>query len=291
VADDAKSDRGRRSGRRDTRGPDTGSDADPHGFDPRPAARDYLSKVLDGLGLRARVAAHYDGRRLQVDVAGPGVERLIGARNAGARTELLESFQTLVGRAAFGDRAGTKVVTVDVDGFRNGRVAQLEAAGRRLAAFVKATGRTVHLPATNSFDRYAFHNTTGKVGGVWSESEGNGVFRMLAIKPRKSNDRPDGDRPERAPRPERPAEKAAPEAAPVVAEEVVAEVVEAAPAPAPAKPRAAAKSRSAAKPRSEAKAPAPASPPAAEPAVEADAPAEGGERRRRRRTSRTTKLE
>ena len=195
--------RGEKKGReRGDRRPRREDVPDPEGFDPVGSGVPYVKAVLTQLGLpRAQVAGSYDGRRLEINIKGGGAIALIGAANAGASGQVLDSLQLLTSKVAFGDLSRARQIAIDVDGFRAGRVDALRDAGKRIARFVADNGVHVRLPAMSNFDRYAFHKSAGRARGVEVGSEGMGAFRMLGISPRGKK-RDDAPAREEAPAPE-----------------------------------------------------------------------------------------
>jgi spoIIIJ-associated protein len=99
---------------------------------------------------------------------------------------MLDALQLLTSKAVFGDHSRDFVVRIDADRFRAGRTHTLAAAGKRLADFVRAKGMHVSLPVMNAFDRYAVHQAVGKTRGLYSESQGEGIFRALTVGPRQA---------------------------------------------------------------------------------------------------------
>ena len=205
----AKSDDDKGRERRDRR-PRREDVPDPEGFDPVGSGVPYVKAVLKQLGLpRARVTGTYDGRRLEINIKGGGAVALVGSANAGASGRVLDSLQLLTSKVAFGDLSRARKISIDVDGFRAGRVDALRDAGKRIARFVADKGVHVRLPAMNNFDRYAFHKSAGRARGVEVGSEGMGAFRMLGISPRNKR-RDDAPAANDAPRAEATTDEAAP---------------------------------------------------------------------------------
>jgi len=167
--------------------------------------KEWLLTVLKGMGYaRPRIVVEELKDVIEANVSGAGITELIGQTNAAASTKLLEALQLMATKAVFPHGTKVKNVIIDVAGFRKGRIEALAAAAERAAAYVRASGKPLRFTAMNAFDRRAFHTTLRKESGLWSESEGYGVFRQLRVKvakPAKS---------ERKPRREEPKPEAAP---------------------------------------------------------------------------------
>ena len=175
-----------------------------------------------------RVSVREGDRRLEINIAGRGVEELLARRNASASTEIIESLQFLLQKALFGaDHRNGPTVVIDVLNFRQQRMEELRAAAERVAAFVRSTGKVVRLGAMNSIDRRAFHQVVSEDRELRTESIGYGPLRRLEI----SKNAPRREREDRRPREDRedaPSSEAAVEVAEVEAAAVESAAVEAA---------------------------------------------------------------
>ena len=144
----------------------------------------YLKSVFKAMGVRLpRLEAEEDNDRVYVNLNGFGNESIIGSMNAAARTDIIEALQTLAGKAVY-PSGPSKMIVLDIGGFRKAREQSLAAAAARVAEYVRKSGKSLRFAVMNSFDRRAFHMNLRSEKDVWSESEGHGVFRRLRVKPK-----------------------------------------------------------------------------------------------------------
>jgi predicted RNA-binding protein Jag len=144
------------------------------------AAAAWLSGVLTSLGYGSAIVSVVENdTRIELQITGHDALEVSGARNAAARTDVVDSLQYLASKAVFGSDKTAKAVIIDVEGFRASREKAVATAADRVAA-AAASGRTVRFAATNSIDRRAFHQALEKHRGtVRTESEGEGATRRL----------------------------------------------------------------------------------------------------------------
>lgn len=99
----------------------------------------------------------------------------------GRHAETIDSLQRIVRLVSQKD--GDKPIHVNINDFRERREEHLKDLARRLAERVLETGRphSLHLPA---HERRIVHAELTSVAGVETESQGEGVHRVLFIKPK-----------------------------------------------------------------------------------------------------------
>ncbi|HAL18016.1 MAG TPA: protein jag [Spirochaetaceae bacterium] len=72
-------------------------------------------------------------------------------------------------------------VVLDVDDYRQERMQKILKDSIAQAKKVKSTGRSVFLDPLNSYERRAVHKAVGDMGGLATESYGNGLLKRIKI--------------------------------------------------------------------------------------------------------------
>lgn len=144
---------------------------------------DQLSEILDNvLGLLLLEGSYEieegdEGFLVSIDTKDAG--RLIGARG-----ESLEGLQLLVNQILskkVGEE-GFKRVLLDVSGWRKQKEEELVARSKEWANQVLETGKDLELEPMSSWQRRVVHMTISEIGGLTSESAGEGRDRHIVIK-------------------------------------------------------------------------------------------------------------
>ena len=148
----------------------------------------YLSQVLPAMGAaRPRIQVVEKGDVLEFEISGFDPSVVLGKTNAAARTDVVESLETLTAKAIQSQSGNVVQVRIDVGGFRKGRPEDVAAAASRLARFVVESNLAVSFAVMSAFDRFAFHSELKAAEDVRSESEGMGVQRRLGVRPARRN--------------------------------------------------------------------------------------------------------
>ena len=132
--------------------------------------------ALAGLDLEIQVLQ--GETELEVELGGPDQEILF--ENDG---RLLLAIQHLLPRSMEPASGGGAGVRVDSQGFRTQRVASLERLAREAAEEVRRRGRPKTLHSMNPSDRRVIHLTLKDAEGVVTESNGNGFFKRITVRP------------------------------------------------------------------------------------------------------------
>jgi spoIIIJ-associated protein len=150
---------------------------------------EQLSEVLDNLLGMLLLEGSYEieqedeGFLVSIDTKDAG--RLIGARG-----ESLEGLQLIVNQIM--SRKSTdenfQRVILDVSGWRKQKEEDLKAMALSLGKQVLETGKEMDLEPMSSWQRRVVHMTLEGMGGVSSESAGEGRDRHIVIKPLSSTD-------------------------------------------------------------------------------------------------------
>lgn len=139
-------------------------------------AKDFLSKVLDKMGLEPVLDIKEEDNVITVNVSGPKMGVLIGHRG-----ETLDSVQYLTSLVVNKNSDKYKRVLLDTENYRSKREETLKRLAKRLANKVYKTGRKFTLEPMNPFERRIIHSTLQKDPNVTTYSEGNEPYRKVVI--------------------------------------------------------------------------------------------------------------
>lgn len=141
--------------------------------------KNFIQKILDDLELEAKVSS--------VKESHDAVRYILSAKNPhliiGRRGILLESIQSLTYMVANKNRVKWKKVLIDVDEYRKRREQRLKEEIKDIGYRVKRTGKAYLTNAFSPYDRRIIHMVIQEMDGLKSESEGNGLFKRVWIKP------------------------------------------------------------------------------------------------------------
>lgn len=140
-------------------------------------AREFISGLLEAMGLEGEIGTSVDGATAHVDVAGEHLGALIGRRG-----QTLDALQE-VARAAVQRRLRSRVrLAVDVEGYRARRRDSLAEYAREMAGRAKERGTEIELEPMTSYERKVVHDAVAEVDGASSFSEGEEPNRKVVIR-------------------------------------------------------------------------------------------------------------
>ena len=129
-----------------------------------------------GLDLAPRVLQGED--RLEVDLAGPDVDWCFADDG-----ELVLAMEHLLPRLIRSLSGEAPLVRVDCDNFQEIREERLRSLAQQVADEVRRRGKPRILEPMNPADRRIIHMTLADDPAVTTESEGDGYFKRIAVKP------------------------------------------------------------------------------------------------------------
>jgi predicted RNA-binding protein Jag len=132
-----------------------------------------------GLGVRAEISRRRDDLTVTLTADGRGFGPRRTVQVASALQTLLEA---AIGREGF--REGVEVVLASEPGAAAVEAQGLMAAVRTAAQQAAQRGRPFALGPMSVADRRQIHQALGEIGQVWTQSEGDGIFRRLWVIPR-----------------------------------------------------------------------------------------------------------
>jgi spoIIIJ-associated protein len=131
---------------------------------------------IAGLELTPRVLQGED--RLEVDLSGPDVDWCFADDG-----ELVMAVEHLLPRLIRSMSGETTLVRVDCDNFQEIREERLRSLAQRVAEEVRRRNKPRTLEPMNPADRRIVHMTLADDPGVVTESEGDGYFKRITVRP------------------------------------------------------------------------------------------------------------
>ena len=140
-------------------------------------ATEFLSGLLEAMGLDADISFEVEPDRAVVDVTGANLGLLIGRRG-----QTLDALQELT-RSAVQRRLRARArLLVDVEGYRARRRASLAEYARAMATRAKERGTEIELEPMNAYERKIVHDAVADVEGATSFSEGDEPDRKVIVR-------------------------------------------------------------------------------------------------------------
>lgn len=142
---------------------------------------DILDNILGLLLLEGSYEIEEEDENFSVLIETQDAGRLIGARG-----ESLDGLQLLVNQIMSKkmgeDTSEFKRVVLDVGGWRRAKQEDLEKRAREWGNQVLETGKEMELEPQSSWQRRVIHTVISEMGGLSSESTGEGRDRHIVIK-------------------------------------------------------------------------------------------------------------
>ena len=140
-------------------------------------AQEFITGLLECMGLAAEVIVRSDSDTAYVDVTGEHLGVLIGRRG-----QTLDALQE-VARTAAQRRLRARVrLLVDVEGYRARRRESLADYARAMAERAKERGTEIELEPMNAYERKIVHDAVAEVDGASSYSEGEEPDRKVIVR-------------------------------------------------------------------------------------------------------------
>lgn len=137
-----------------------------------------VDDVLSRLGLKASVEVEYEDGTYTVSIATEDSALLIG--RAG---ETLKALQTIIRLLAYNVLMNEERIVVDVNDYRKQKEEELRHYIKEIASRVKELKYPETLQAMSSYERRLAHQIVSEMGGLSSESSGEGEERRITIRP------------------------------------------------------------------------------------------------------------
>lgn len=140
-------------------------------------ASEFVSGLLEAMGLEGEVAGEVEEGRANLNVTGPDLGVLIGRRG-----QTLDALQEVT-RTAVQRRLESRVrLLVDVEGYRARRRSSLADYAIQMAERAMERGTEIELEPMNSYERKICHDAIATVEGASSFSEGEEPNRKVIIR-------------------------------------------------------------------------------------------------------------
>ena len=142
-------------------------------------ARELVQRIVEGIGVNARIELQEDDESITVSCSGPDLGMLIGRHG-----QTIDAIQYLANAAMYrGRQEDRKEVVVDAAGYRARRRTSLEALAIRSAERVVASRQPVELEPMTAVERKVVHLRLKEFDGVETTSEGTEPNRFVVIVP------------------------------------------------------------------------------------------------------------
>ena len=139
---------------------------------------DFVSGLLEKMGLQARVVSSIEDNRAIVQAQGLNLGLAIGPRGETVRA-ITQLSHTMIQRLSDGDAEGK--LTVDIGGYRERRRTFLAEFAVNQANDVLDGGHSIALDPMNASDRKVVHDAISELEGVTTRSEGSDYDRHVVI--------------------------------------------------------------------------------------------------------------
>jgi spoIIIJ-associated protein len=141
--------------------------------------REILARILEAIGIRARIEIREDDETLVATIAGGELGLVIGKHG-----QTIDAIQYLINAIVWrGQGDERKPVVIDAAGYRARREATLDSLAVRSAERAASSGREVELDPMTAVERKIVHVRLKEFPGVTTRSEGTEPNRFVVIEP------------------------------------------------------------------------------------------------------------
>ena len=141
--------------------------------------REILDRILEAIGIRARIEIQEDDETLTATIAGGELGLVIGKHG-----QTIDAIQYLINAIVWrGQGDDRKQVVIDAAGYRARREATLDSLAVRSAERAASSGREVELDPMTAVERKIVHVRLKDFPGVTTRSEGTEPNRFVVIEP------------------------------------------------------------------------------------------------------------
>ena len=139
--------------------------------------KDYLKEVVEGLGLQVNFETSKENDTYYITMYSNNNSALIGKNG-----KTLSALETLVKNKVNIEWGFYPKVVLDVENYKEKRIATLERMAVKIAKEVRDTKVDVALENMNSYERRIIHNKLANFKGISTESVGTEPERHIIIK-------------------------------------------------------------------------------------------------------------
>lgn len=145
--------------------------------------KNFVRKVLDGIGLMAEIRVREDDDNIRVNLTGPKMGLIIGYRG-----ETLDALQYITNLAVNKGRDELhKRVIIDTEGYREKREETLKKLAEKTAFKVRKFKRALKLDPMNPYERRIIHSSLQEFEDITTHSEGEEPFRKVVVELKKES--------------------------------------------------------------------------------------------------------
>lgn len=141
----------------------------------------YLENILKALNIGYQIEARSIGGEKEVHYM---IDSYENSLLIGVKGKTLDALQTLVRYVVSTYSDERVIVGLDIGGYRNHRIRQLEILATKAAKDVVRTKSPLRLQPMNAFERRVIHEKLSEWRDVYTESEGEGEERAIVVKPK-----------------------------------------------------------------------------------------------------------
>ncbi len=149
------------------------------------AGQEAIEKIANCITHGASVLLKEEGNRVSYDIAGGKAGVLIGKRG-----QTLEAIQYIVEKVVNRSSKERVRVSIDVGGYLEKKIQNLESLAERTAQKAKKNGKPATVGQLNAHDRRIVHLALKDDRDVVTKSMGNGFLRKLVVLPKNHRSRP-----------------------------------------------------------------------------------------------------
>jgi spoIIIJ-associated protein len=142
--------------------------------------REFVSGVLDAMGLSLDVSVAETADGVRVDIKGEGAEVLLRRR-----AEALDALQQVVNTAFRRELKTDRAFVVDCLDYRRGKDAELKQMARFMMEKAKTSGAPQEMGPLNPYARRLVHITVAEDPAMSSESIGDAFLKTVIISVRR----------------------------------------------------------------------------------------------------------
>ncbi len=147
--------------------------------DPATIAEDFLTKMIEKMGIVAKPVINRENENLYIDLQGDNKEDM--GLIIGKRGKTLDSIQYLTSIVVNANRTDYMKVLLDTEDYREKRKQTLEELASKMAERVKKSGKNIKLEPMNPYERRIIHSALQEDSSVKTHSVGEGEFRRVMI--------------------------------------------------------------------------------------------------------------
>lgn len=158
---------------------DSGAQADDAPYELIVTVDEFMTTLIDNMGLHATIDAYDAGDVIYVDVATKETGLFIGQKG-----ETIDAIQYLLNVVTYKNRPFSKRIVVDSEGYRQRRIEAIQGMAHRTARRATREKRSLSLPPMSAAERRVVHLFLKENPNVTTYSDGKDEDRRVIVSPR-----------------------------------------------------------------------------------------------------------